>query len=216
MARTSATPFHNQWPNVISSADLPNDPASATQSESLEVGDICFDESSQTYFVCVDSSRGAAFWRPFVLRNDTLFTPAIHSVGGTSAIQVSDSRVDVSLPLRSDRSFQIVSANMPVFAVQERSVELELRSQSIQYIDASAEDVSLQLPKIDETTVYLTFLVKRVDESENAARLIAASEQLIDSAEAVALSFEEAVEVQAALIGRTYGWKILRKYAPGR
>lgn len=115
------------------------------------------------------------------------------------------------------QTIAIVAGSKPMFAVQDRSADLEeRRSQSIQYIDATSQDVSLMLPKSDENTVCMTFLVKRIDESRHAARLIASDGQLIDSSEAVALSFEEAVEVQSTLIGRTYGWKILRKYIPGR
>ncbi len=63
MALRSALPFHNQWPSVAF-ALMPNSALSPIQTADVQVGDICYDDTTQTYYYCQDATLSAAVWLP--------------------------------------------------------------------------------------------------------------------------------------------------------
>ena len=63
MATRSPTPFHSYHGNAFATpADLPNVATSATQTADLEVGDTAYVPSTQSLYVCIDATLGAAVW----------------------------------------------------------------------------------------------------------------------------------------------------------
>jgi hypothetical protein len=72
MALTSATPFHNQWPNVATAADLPNSPLSPVQSPNLQAGDFAFVVGTNLMYVCRTPTQLSASWLPIGGGNGTI------------------------------------------------------------------------------------------------------------------------------------------------
>jgi len=64
MALRSATPFHNQWPSVAF-ALMPNSLGAPIQTADVQVGDICYDDTTQVYYYCQDATLNAAVWLQF-------------------------------------------------------------------------------------------------------------------------------------------------------
>ena len=65
MATRSPTPFHSYHGNgFASAADLPNVATSTTQTTDLEVGDTAYVTGTQSLYVCIDATLGAAVWSP--------------------------------------------------------------------------------------------------------------------------------------------------------
>lgn len=65
MATRSPTPFHSYHGNgFASAADLPNVATSPAQTADLEVGDTAYVPSTQSLYVCIDATLGAAVWSP--------------------------------------------------------------------------------------------------------------------------------------------------------
>lgn len=62
MAKTGRIQHPRDWPAITSLANLPNVSGSATQSASLEVGDLCFNTATELQYVCRTATVGSAVW----------------------------------------------------------------------------------------------------------------------------------------------------------
>lgn len=138
-------------------------------------------------------------------------------VGPSGAViaEVQASQFNVPGTCRVVGVLELVAGNKPISLVRTSSAALSTAAQSIQYIDATAGNVTLTLPSAAVGTRYFTFKIKRVDNSGNTAEVAAAGGQLIDdSATPVSLAYNEAIEVQCELFGGVYQWKIIGGYTP--
>lgn len=138
-------------------------------------------------------------------------------IGPTGAViaEVQTSQFNVPGACRVVGSLELVAGNKPVSQVRTSSAAISVINQSIQYINATSGNVTLTLPTAAAGTRYLTFKIKRVDNSGNTAEVSAAGGQLIDdSATPVSLAYNEAIEVQCELFGGVYQWKVIGGYTP--
>lgn len=62
MATKSPSQFHDSWPAVATTSDLPNVSGSSTQDSALEVGDTTVVLSGGFIYVCNDATLGSAVW----------------------------------------------------------------------------------------------------------------------------------------------------------
>lgn len=62
MAKGQRVQNSPQWPNITSLANLPNVSGSPTQSSFLQVGDTCFNTTTELLYICRTATMGSATW----------------------------------------------------------------------------------------------------------------------------------------------------------
>lgn len=80
-----------QWPNVTTTADLPNVSGSPTQNPSVQTGDLCANTNSGILYVCQIPTVGSAFWAPVSYALD----PILAKWNNSSNAQFSLSNIGV-------------------------------------------------------------------------------------------------------------------------
>ena len=72
--RGAAQADFKQWPNVTTTADLPNVSGSPTQNANLQTGELCANTNSGILYVCQIPTPGSAFWVPVSYALDPILT----------------------------------------------------------------------------------------------------------------------------------------------